>query len=75
MDFVVTILASIFIGLLLMVALSFSFVLLAWFVAVALAATAFMLVKQWYYRWRFLHDAKVRPPRVIDAEYKDITKP
>ncbi len=73
MDFLLSALTVLFVALLLAAAVTFGFVLLVWFLAVAFVIAAGVLIREWWRRWRFVRNAEQRPPKVIDAEYKDIT--
>lgn len=74
MDFLVTVLAVLFVALLVGAAVTFGFVLFVWFVALALVIAVSMLLRDWWRRWYFLRHAAPRDDsQVIEGEYKDIT--
>jgi len=75
MDFIGHFLLAIFVALVVMAALTFGFVLLAWFVAFAVVVSVLVMLRGWVRRWWFLYSARDRKPQppVIDAEYRDIS--
>jgi hypothetical protein len=67
-----------FVALVLFAAVTFGFMLLAWFVAFAIAISLLVVLRGWIRRWWFLYVSRDRnysqkPPKVIDAEYRDIS--
>ena len=74
MEFLSSALFVLFLALMIAAAVTFGFALLVWFVAVAMLLGTAMLLRQWWWRWRFLRSArKQEPPGVIEGEYKDIS--
>jgi hypothetical protein len=75
MDFLFSALAVLFVALLVAAAVTFGFVLLVWFVALAVLIGASVFLREWWRRWYFLRHAAPREEssQVIEAEYKDIT--
>jgi hypothetical protein len=61
------------VALVLATAVTFGFALLIWFFALATLIAVFFLVRDGWRRWRFLHNARPKPPTVIEGEYEDIT--
>ena len=78
MDIVVTIIAGLFIALLLAFAFTFGMTLIAIILATAAVAAMLAIVRERLRRWRFIRDAEPeadagRGPTVIEGDYKDIT--
>jgi len=86
MEFIGSVLGGIFIALLVGTALTFGFVLILWFIGLGVAISLFFMLRQWWWRWRFLRTGQVPPPpgmqakrkptppsQIIDAEFEDIT--
>lgn len=77
MDVIGSVLGGIFIALIVGTALTFGFILIVWFIGLGLAISAFFLLRSWWWRWRFLHNAeqplKGKKPEIIEVEYLDIT--
>ena len=76
MDFLLSILTVIFVGLFIITALTFGFALLVWFIAAALVVTAFIMIRAWWFRFRFLRNnpqPKADQPPLIEGEYEEIS--
>lgn len=89
MEFLTSFLLAVFIALLIGTAATFGFVLILWFVGLAVFGSLLFLLRQWWLRGVFLYHARDRMPppppttpkkppsgkmpRVIDAEFEDIS--
>jgi len=78
MDVIGHILLALFVGLVLFAAMTFGFMMLAWFVAFAIAVSVLVMLRAWLRRCWFLYvsrdrNYRQRKPKVIDAEYRDIS--
>ena len=74
MDAITSILTVVFVAILLTVALTFGFVLMAFILSVALVTALLMALRGWWYRWRFVRGATQREEnKVIEVEYRDIS--
>lgn len=77
MDAVASIILVIFIATLIAVAVVFGFALLAFILSVALVTALLVVVREKWYRWRFISRARsmeAENPTVIEVEYQDITQ-
>ncbi len=77
MDAVTSILTVIFVAILLTVAVTFGFMLLAFILGVALVTAVLIYLREWWYRWRFLRGAsrhERQEDKIIEVEYEDITR-
>ena len=80
MEFVGHIFLGIFIALAVFVALTCGFMLLMWFIGIAVAASILVMMRSWFMRWRFLYWARDRTPlkkkppqQIIEVDYRDIS--
>jgi len=75
MEFIGHIIIAIFVALILAAALTFGFMLFAWFLALAAIISACVLLRQWWRRWWFVHSAtrEERSSKVIEVDYRDIS--
>ena len=71
MNFIFTLVIVFAVFMLIIVALSLGFVLLMWFLFVALCLSLFMLARRLWWRWRFVHLAEERErfSKVIEGEF------
>ena len=74
MEFIASFFSVVFVGLILVSALAFGFVILAWVVAGAVAFGVYLYLRELFRRWSFLRSSRMQPPQVIEAEYKDISE-
>lgn len=78
METIASILTIILVTLLVIATLTFGFALLIWFGIFAAVLAFFIVLKQLWYRWRFMHTAGREPEeeiKIIEVDYEDITKP
>lgn len=75
MDFLLSFLTVVFVALLIAAALTFGFVLIVWFAAAATLIALYVLIRQWWERWRFLRANKGQGDQtnVIDVHYTEIS--
>ena len=77
MDFVLTVIMVIFIGMLLAAAFTFGFTLLMIIIAPAGVMTLLTVGRELYRRWRFVRSAtnwQEKPPPMIEGEFTDISE-
>lgn len=77
METIITILTVVLVAMLVAATLTFGFALLIWFVLFAAIVTFFVMVRQLWYRWRFLHTSGHDPEpeiKIIEVEYEDLSK-
>jgi hypothetical protein len=77
MEVIGHILLALFVALILFTAITFGFVLLAWFVGFAIAVSVLLMLRGWIRRWWFLYVSRDRharkPPKTIDGDWRDIS--
>lgn len=78
METIVSFLTIILVVLLVGAALTFGFALLIWFGIFAAMITILMMLKQLWYRWRFMRTGGAPPEpetKIIEVDYEEISKP
>lgn len=64
---------GLFVALIIAMAFFTGFVLLFWFVGLAVALAAMVLLRDAWRRWRFVSSSRPDDPQVIDADYEDVS--
>jgi hypothetical protein len=73
MDILGTIFLACFIALLIAAAITFGFAIITACLIITAVTTVLILLREIWRRWRFLHDSRDVPPRIIDGDYRDIS--
>lgn len=76
MDAFFSILGIIFVTLLIAAALTFGITIILFFLGVAFLTAFLIMLREYWYRWRFVHRASKHEKEaqgVIEADYTDIT--
>ena len=72
MDFILSILSFVFVGLIVVAALTIGFSLLLWFTAIGVVISLIIIARQYWYRWKFLRNHQ-ESTKIIEGVYKEIT--
>ena len=75
MEFVAAFFTVVFVAIIIGTALTFSFALFVVFVVIAVLISAWVLLRQYWIRWRFIKSDQrnQQSSKIIDAEYREIT--
>jgi membrane protein implicated in regulation of membrane protease activity len=71
MEIVFNIISFIFVGLIIAAALTIGFSLLLWLMAISVVATLVFILRQYYFRWRFLRENK-QTTDIIEGVYTEV---
>lgn len=76
MEFILSVLSVIFVGLIIFAALTIGLSLLMWFFAIGLVFSLILAIKRWWMRRDFVRrsDASMQHADIIEGSYQDVTE-
>lgn len=75
MEFILSVLSVIFVGLIIFAALTIGLSLLMWFFAIGLVFSLILAAKRWWNRYQFVRhsEASMHQADIIEGSYQDVT--